>query len=144
MNINPFLIFVLLLTPVMISCEDDESVNMNAQLLGKWDAYVAVSENGDIFEYPSDILMNYEYGFELFADGTYRPRYFNFNDSVFYTSQEFIHYWKLIDDKTIAFTYQKLDGKEIPESGGFSYKIVKLDDELWIGERLQYRLRKGE
>lgn len=143
MKFYVFILFVLV-GMIMISCEEEESVDMKSQLVGKWDAYVSISENGTTYEYPSDILMNYEYGFELFADGTYRPRYFNDQDSVFYTSEEFKHYWTLIDNNVIAFTYKKLDGNRIPESGGFGYKIVKLDDELWIGEGLQYRLRKGE
>jgi hypothetical protein len=77
------LLFAIIIS--LTSCQDIVLPNVE----GKWDLQI---ERG------SDILWNYEQGFELLNNGTYLPRYWNMDNSNWQSeSQESsILTWKLI------------------------------------------------
>ncbi|GAA0893157.1 hypothetical protein GCM10009122_28360 [Fulvivirga kasyanovii] len=134
----------LLACILLVACGDDEGElegdTLRNSLVGKWDAYISIGPDGGTHNFPNDILLNYEHGFQLNADGTYNPRYLDSEDPpTFYTS-DIEHHWELVDENKIVFG----DYDSAGEIKGFIYEIVQLkNDELWIGTGLEYRLKKA-
>lgn len=106
---NRLLFFLLV---VLISCDqDDEHSSMDDyELIGKWDAYRTVFPDGrsvDGFQY--GVLMNYEHGFEIFGNGSYKSRYANGTtfDEGFHTDAN-TGSWDIKNDTlTFFYTFEK-------------------------------------
>ena len=82
------LLFAIIIS--LTSCQDNDTIVL-PNVEGKWDLQIEGS---------SDILWNYEQGFELLNNGTYLPRYWNMDNSNWQSeSQESsILTWKLIKE----------------------------------------------
>ena len=77
-------IFVLALG--LFACNEDQvevSPATNADLIGKWDVYYSIWDDGqESFGRGYSVLLNYEHGFEIVADGTYYSRYVMNNEDA--------------------------------------------------------------
>ena len=134
-----FMMLCALIISSLISCEDSEKELVNEitekSLVGRWDAYLKISQDGKTTKYPNDILWNKEHGFELSNDDTYHPRYINADSSTYLTDYKISRSWFLLDGKGLVF------GEE--NDVGIYYEIIRLDStELWMGTKSQYRLRR--
>lgn len=114
--------FFILLVLLFCSCKKEDVTvaesNNKSALLGKWDSYKSILENGEIArDGPSYcVLFNYEQGFELLGNDSYQSRYTLINAESFGT-------WTYTSD-SILFNHHDLGRNSEP----MSFKILKLDN----------------
>lgn len=68
---------VILVILLVASCRKQGNQNLKEKLYGPWDSYRAILPDNTVEGPAPWILCSYEPGFEIFADGTYRPGYAN-------------------------------------------------------------------
>jgi hypothetical protein len=132
-HVNRLVFFALL---ILSSCDnDDEQISTDVnELIGKWDAYRTVFPDGrsvDGFQYA--VLMNYEHGFEVFENGTYKSRYANGTtfDEGFYTDSNSGKWDVKNDTLTFSHTFEK-------QTSSYHFLVIQADRSTLIIKFIGY------
>lgn len=96
---------------ILFACNSEEQANeVKPSLMGAWDAYYGIYDDGPVDGLQYAVLLNYEHGFEISEDGIYHSRYakgFTLAEGLETVSNSGT--WELQSD-TLSFIRTNLDG----------------------------------